>query len=334
MLENYWYILTPSKALKRKPIAVTVFNKALILFRDQGGQAIALEDRCRHRNAPLSCGKVLDDTIQCPYHGWQYSGDGQLAKIPYSCSTPPKLSIPSYPCCEQDGYIWVNIGEVPVSTEPYRFPHLAQPGWTSFRLDTLFNGSVAACLENFLDCPHAMQVHKTWFRTATASPIKAIVSSLKDGAVAEYFNEPREKSVVWSLLTPAAEKMRHTDRFIAPATSQVDYHFAQGRRYIISSCCTPIDEHTTRVHTVINFHYGKLGVLIALFFKPLSLMIINQDVKMLDKQLRNIQRFGETDFSVIPEDLLFNLIARWRQAIKAGTLPPTAGEETHVDMRL
>lgn len=295
---------------------------------------MTLEDRCQHRNAPLSCGKVNDGKIQCPYHGWQYAGDGQLAEIPYRCTTPPKLSIPSYPCQEQDGYIWVNIGAIPTDTQPYRFPYLAAPGWTSFRLDTLFNGSVAACLENFLDCPHAVQVHKSWFRTATAKPVKAIVRSLDDGAVAEYFNEPREKSVVWSLLSPTAEDMQHTDRFIAPATSQVDYQFAKGRKYIISSCCTPVDENTTRVHTVINFHYGKFGALIPLFFKPLSLLIIHQDVKMLDKQFRNIRQFGNADFTVIAEDLLFKLIASWRQALKNGTPPPKSGEESHVDMRL
>ena len=333
MLENYWYIACRSNKLKRKPITVTIFNKPLVLFRNQHNQASALEDCCQHRNAPLSCGKVINGSIQCPYHGWRYSSDGQLVEIPYS-NTLPVSSIRNYSCCEQDGYVWVSIGQVKTGLKPYSFPHLDQAGWTSFRLDTLFTGSISACLENFLDCPHATQVHKSWFRSPTAKPVKAIVKTLDDGAVAEYFNEPREKSVIWSLLSPSGEEMKHTDRFIAPATSRVDYHFAKGRKYIISSCCTPINENTTRVHTVISFKYGLLGPLIRLFFKPLSQIIINQDVKIMQLQHNNVQRFGQSNFTVIAEDLLFKQISAWRKSIKEGTTPPKSGEETHVDMRL
>ncbi len=333
MLEDYWYIACRSNKLKHNLLSVTIFNKPLVLFRDRNSQAVAMEDRCQHRNAPLSCGKVVNGTVQCPYHGWRYSGDGKLTEIPYSYSRPSH-TIPSYPCYEQDGYIWVCVGEPKAELKPYCFPHLGEQGWTSFRLDTLFSSSVEACLENFLDCPHATHVHRTWFRTPTAKPVKAIVQTLDDGAVAEYFNEPREKSVIWSLLTPSAEEMKHTDRFIAPATSQVNYHFSKGRKYIISSCCTPINDDTTRVHTVVNFHYGKLAPLIRLFFQPLALIIIKQDVRMMQLQHNNVKRFGSANFTVISEDLLFKQIAAWRKAIKQGINPPKSGEETHVDMRL
>lgn len=333
MLENYWYIACRSTKLKHTPLSVILFSKPLVLFRDQNNQAVALEDRCQHRNAPLSCGKVVNGTVQCPYHGWRYASDGQLTEIPYSYSLPAK-AIPSYSCIEQEGYIWVCVGQPKAGLKPYSFPQLGKQGWISFRLDTLFSSSVEACLENFLDCPHATHVHKNWFRTPTAKPVKAIVRSLDDGAIAEYFNEPREKSVVWSLLSPSGEEMKHTDRFIAPATSQVNYQFKKGRQYIISSCCTPINDHTTRVHTVISFHYGKLAPLIRLFFKPLSLIIIKQDVRIMQLQSDNVKRFGGTNFSVIKEDLLFNQIAAWRKSIKDGTTPPKSGEEIHVDMRL
>lgn len=333
MLKNYWYIACQSSQLKNTPLAVTIFNKAVVLFRDQKGLPAALEDRCLHRNAPLSCGKVVAGTVQCPYHGWRYATDGQLTEIPYSYSLPA-MAIPAYSCCEQDGYVWVCVGQPKTGLRPYCFPHYGEAGWISFRLDTLFSSSVEACLENFLDCPHATQVHKFWFRTPMAKAVKAIVRTLDDGAVAEYFNEPREKSIIWSLLSPAGEMMKHTDRFIAPATSQVDYHFSKGRKYIISSCCTPIDDTNTRVHTMISFHYGKLALLIRLLFKPLALIIIKQDVKMMQLQHDNVKRFGSPDFTVITEDLLFNQIGIWRKSIIEGTEPSKSGDETHVDMRL
>jgi len=333
MLENYWYIACKSSRLKRVPIAIRLFDKPIVLFRNNEGQAHALEDRCRHRNASLSCGKVVDGTVQCPYHGWRYDGAGRLVEIPYSTQLPNE-TIPAYTCYEQEGYVWVCVGTPDESSKPYSFPHLSTEGWTSFRLDTLFKGSVESCLENFLDCPHATQVHKAWFRSPTTKLVKAVVRSLDDGAVAEYFNEPREKSVVWSLLSPTGEEMKHTDRFIAPATSQVDYQFSKGRQYTISSCCTPIDDKTTRVHTVISFKYGKLGALVRLFFQPLSLFIIRQDVQIMRQQHDNIERFGQPKFKVTPEDLLFSPIYKWRQALKEGKAPPEAGEKTDVELRL
>ncbi len=333
MLENYWYIVSLSKQLKQLPVAIQIFNKKLVLFRDANGKPAALEDRCQHRNAPLSCGKIVDGTVQCPYHGWRYDKSGRLVEIPYSNSLP-STAIPAYSCLEQDGYIWLCPGTPEINRKPYNFPHLDQPGWTSFKMDTLFTGTVEACLENFLDCPHATHVHRSWFRTPTSKPVKAIIQTLEDGAVAEYFNEPREKSVVWSLLSPSGEEMKHTDRFIAPATSRVDYHFSKGRRYIISSCCTPVDKNTTRVHTVISFRYGIIGPLVGLFFKPLSKKIITQDVDIMKLQHNNVKRFGRPDFTVISEDLLYSRIAAWRKSIKEGSPSPKSGDESHVDMRL
>ena len=334
MLEDYWYIACLSDKLKHAPLSLTLFNKSLVLFRDNNGEAVALEDRCKHRNAPLSCGKVENGKVQCPYHGWRYNGCGQLVEIPYSTELVPDKKIPNFSCLEQDGYVWVCIGNPTIGSTPYAFPHVEEKGWTSFRLDTLFTGSVEACLENFLDCPHATQVHRSWFRSPTAKPVKTVIRTLDDGAVAEYFNEPREKSFVWSLLSPSGEAMKHTDRFIAPATSRVDYHFSKGRRYIISSCCTPVDTTTTRVHTVISFYYGKLAPLIRLFFKPLAEIIIRQDVKIMQLQSDNVKQFNGPRFTVIKEDLLFNAIVVWRRSIKQGDPPPIAGEETHVDLRL
>ncbi len=86
--------------------------------------------------------------------------------------------------------------------------------------------------------------------------------------------------------------MRHTDRFIAPATSRVDYEFSDGRYYIITSSCTPVGAHETQVYTVISFRFGRIGALVRLFFEPLSHVIIRQDTRMLRLQQANLRRFG------------------------------------------
>jgi len=201
-------------------------------------------------------------------------------------------------------------------------------------MKTRFKAPVQACLENFLDCPHATFLHRYWFRAPTAKPVRARVRTLADGVEAEFFEEPRERSFVWWLLAPRRGGMRHVDRFIAPRTSFVEYEFPNGFRYTITSSCSAIDGCTTDVYTVISFRYPGLGWLVRLAFEPLARRIIRQDVQMLEAQYANIARFGEPRFANTRADLLIKHIAAWRGALARGEQPPAAGEQYDVDIRL
>ncbi|MBI3471855.1 MAG: Rieske 2Fe-2S domain-containing protein [Candidatus Solibacter usitatus] len=204
-MEAYWYIACRSNELRRGPLATTILERPLVLFRGPEGRAAALEDRCLHRGAALSMGAIGGGVLACPYHGWRYATDGRVVEIPSMperCPVPRHLRAPSYPLAEQDGFVWVCPAPSPAVERPRRFPLLGEAGWTSFRMKTVFRAPVEDCLENFLDCPHATTVHRSWFRSPASKPVRVVIRSLEDGAVAEYFEEPREKSVVWALLSP------------------------------------------------------------------------------------------------------------------------------------
>ncbi len=332
-----WQIACLSREIKRRPIRVELAERALVLFRDGQGKVAALEDRCAHRNAPLSLGRVCEGRLQCAYHGWEYDAEGRVANVPalpVGASKPLQMRVARYAALEQDGFVWVVLAETAPERAPPRFPHLDEHGWTSFIMKTRFRATVEACLENFLDCPHATFVHRHWFRSPTAQTVKATVTTLEDGAVAEYFEEPRKRSVVWSSLAPRRGEMQHTDRFIAPATSRVDYRFPGGLHYIITSSCTAVSADETEVYTVISFRYGRLGPLVRLYFEPLSRFIIKQDVKILTAQQNNIARFGKAHFASTHADLLGPHIVAWRRALRTGSATPAAGAKHHVEIRL
>jgi phenylpropionate dioxygenase-like ring-hydroxylating dioxygenase large terminal subunit len=335
---NPWIIACRSRDLRAgQVLGVVVEGHAMALFRDARGVAAALEDRCAHRNAPLSMGKVSGGCLECAYHGWRYDEQGRVAEVPALPASEAAKSARSarrYETSEQDGFIWVSAEPVRSDLAPPAFPFLGQPGWTSFSLKTMFRAPVAACLENFLDVPHATFLHRYWFRAPTAREVRAVVRTLQDGAEAEFFEEPRKRSLVWWLLAPRGGAMRHTDRFIAPRTSRVDYEFPGGLHYIITSSCTPIDAHRTQVYTVISFRYPVFGWLVRLLFEPLSRRIIRQDVDMLDAQYANVERFGGPAFAHTRADLLGCHIDAWRGALAAGTPPPAAGKEQDVVIRI
>jgi len=312
-------------------------GRPLVLCRDGRGQAFALEDRCAHRGAPLSRGRACGDGLQCPYHGWRYGASGRVVEIPAlspGAIPPERAAVPAYPVREQQGFVWVASDEDAPAQEPHHFAHFGESGWTSFLLRNRFHADVDTCLENFLDCPHATFVHRRWFRAPTARRVGVTVTTLTDGAQAEYFDEPREGSAVWALLAPRRGGMRHTDRYIAPNVSQVDYAFTNGLHYTITSCCTPLGPEETMVYTRISFRYGRIGPLVRLVFEPLSRVIIRQDVRMLALRRENLQKFGEPRAVSSPADLLGPHIVAWRRAMRDGLAPPAAGVVRHAEIYL
>jgi phenylpropionate dioxygenase-like ring-hydroxylating dioxygenase large terminal subunit len=331
-----WYIMCRTKELRSRPLALRVGDRDLVAFRTMQGQIAVLDDRCVHRGTPLSAGAVRGECIECPYHGWQYGVDGRIALVPAMRHRPetwPSQAPQSLLCAEQDGFVWARIGSTPAA-QPRRFQHLGEAGWTSFRMRTVFESPAVACLENFLDCPHATFVHRYWFRAPTARRVRCTVRTLVDGAEAEFFGEPREKSAVWWLLAPRSGPMRHVDRFVAPNTSEVEYEFPSGLHYVITSSCTPLSARQTLVHTVISFRWRGRGHLVRLFFEPLSRMIIRQDVRMLGRR-RLAPPGGEvTAMSSTPADVLGPHIQAWRRALVTGATPPTAGTETDVELTI
>ncbi len=107
-----WYVVTPSKALdkharKGRPMAAELLGQRVVVFRDAEGRAHVLDGYCPHLGADLSAGKVCEGKLECPFHGWQFEGDGQLAAVPYlkEGRTLPTISAGSHPVLEQDGMV-------------------------------------------------------------------------------------------------------------------------------------------------------------------------------------------------------------------------------------
>ncbi|MBI3299073.1 MAG: aromatic ring-hydroxylating dioxygenase subunit alpha [Elusimicrobia bacterium] len=333
-LKEYWYIAAESSELASKPLARVVLGERLVLFRGPDGKPAALEDRCAHRNIALSGGKVENGTLRCRYHGWRYAPAGTCVEVPALGETklPRRACVRPYPCVESQGFVWVYPGVEAPPPAPPAFARLGEPGWTTFTMRNLFEGTVEACMENFLDCPHTVYVHRGWFRTSDPRPLKAVVTRSADRVEAAFEDEPISESVVSRLLFPKGRRLTHTDRFILPAMSRVDYSFGPDRHFIISSWCTPAqDESHTRVYTAITYRFGAWGPLVRLFFEPLCRTIIAQDVEVIAAQDANIRRFGGPRFTHLEIDLLGPHIHALRAARARGEiLEPAAGEPVEI----
>ena len=115
MLTGFWYRALPADQVQRNQLhKATLLEIPLVIGRDGQKKPFALRDACPHRGMPLSCGRFDGENVECSYHGWQFDAhNGQCELIP-SLTADQNLKVDriyagSYPCEEQDGFIWVYI---------------------------------------------------------------------------------------------------------------------------------------------------------------------------------------------------------------------------------
>ncbi len=156
MLRNYWYIACATPQLQGRPHAAQVLDQALVIFRDASGQPHALLDRCCHRGVQLSLGEVVEDTLTCRYHGWCFDGNGHCVHIPSLTAgrhIPNGCQVPAFPCREQDGYVWVWMGQAEADPPaPPRLPGFGDYYW--LQGSTTWQCASLLALQNGIDWCH------------------------------------------------------------------------------------------------------------------------------------------------------------------------------------
>lgn len=163
LLRNHWYIACAALQLQDRPLAAQVLDRPLVVFRDDAGVPRALLDRCSHRGVPLSMGERVEGTVACPYHGWRFEGSGACVHIPSLVPgrrIPAGCQVPAFPCVEQDGYVWVWMGEAGQVMPPCpRLPGFAQVAWEQGC--SHWECASERGLENYFDWCHPAFVHRT-----------------------------------------------------------------------------------------------------------------------------------------------------------------------------
>ena len=166
MLINFWYVAGMAHDFTEKPVKVRMLGQNFVVFRDTAGKAQCLSNVCTHRGGSLAGGKVIGDTVACPYHGWQFNGAGQCVKIPSigkDAKIPPRTRIDAYPVEEKYGLIFVFLGDLPESERPpiQEIPEYGQDGWRATRQHRTRNVNFQRAIENGLDPAHNAFVHDT-----------------------------------------------------------------------------------------------------------------------------------------------------------------------------
>jgi phenylpropionate dioxygenase-like ring-hydroxylating dioxygenase large terminal subunit len=162
-LRNHWYVAAHGfELVGAKPIARTICDRAVVIFRGEDGEVGILADRCPHRFAPLSSGEVCGNAIQCGYHGIRFDRDGVCTHIPGGLPVPHDFKARRYPACERHGFIWIWMGEK--AADPDLIPDFhenADPAWAPVPGYLNIACNYQLMVDNLLDLTHIVFVHKT-----------------------------------------------------------------------------------------------------------------------------------------------------------------------------
>jgi phenylpropionate dioxygenase-like ring-hydroxylating dioxygenase large terminal subunit len=109
---DQWYPVAWADEVKSgKALARRWAGQPIVLYRGKEGRVFALEDRCAHRQVPLSLGVVEGERIKCHYHGWAYDQAGKCVDIPYLGRERLPNGVRAYPAREVDDLIFIFPGD-------------------------------------------------------------------------------------------------------------------------------------------------------------------------------------------------------------------------------
>ncbi len=321
-----------------------MMDEPLAVFRDAGGSPRVVLDRCPHRNAALSDGRVADDgCIECPYHGWRFDGDGSCRAVPGlyegDAATATARNVSWHAATERDGFVWVwgAAGEDP-TREPFAMPdllhseHASKPrknwqvGEVIFPCD--LDATLHAALENTLDVPHTAFLHKGIFRGKRLKELTAERTDFDGGVEVEFIGEPVGLGPIQG--GPFAKKtFKHWDRFVMPCVAQVEYRVDDWLEIFNNVIHVPLSPTVTRAWFVFRWWTPLPARLLAPIVAAQGRLVLRQDKQAMAQQSKNIERFGGERFASTDLDLLGAAIWRLlRQAEKAEDRQASALDDT------
>ena len=324
-LKDFWYVVAESRQLKNNSVlARKVMGEWLAVFRDDNGRPVVMQDRCKHRAAQLSRGKVCNGRLQCPYHGWVYGKDGQVLAVPSegdAFKQTPSRKGKVYHACEKDGFVYVCLsdGET-VEARPFNMRHYGDRGWRTVRVINRFHNNFTNCVENFIDIPHTVYVHPGIFRTQRRQRIDVEVERKNGSVKATYHNETNNLGWFARFLNPGGHSIIHTDEFFMPNVSCVEYIVGPKRHFIITSQSVPVEDDETLVYTDLTFNYGIWNRVAAPVVRWQGQKIIDQDIETLGNQMQVIKKYG-AHFCNTPADLIHVWVESIRNELDAGRDP-------------
>jgi phenylpropionate dioxygenase-like ring-hydroxylating dioxygenase large terminal subunit len=256
-LKRSWIAVAHSEEVVEEPVAVSVLGEPWVVVRMEG-EVRAFVDRCPHRLAPLSAGRVVNDELQCGYHGWRYGTDGKVTAIP---ALGPDAVLPPRACLTAAAAVVDHLGLIWLAIEPPLAPLPELPGWNqagfvSARCETVRTPvSALQMIDNFMDAAHFPFVHPNSFGVEDAFEVSGDEVTTDGWVVRSTFSAPyqnHDDPLVATGEHPLIQDHTVTKFGFAGCNAGLELRFpVTGGVFGIVYACQPESATSTRVYKVM-----------------------------------------------------------------------------------
>lgn len=278
MIKNYWYAVEFGHVVGAEPHHVEIMGQQLVLWRDSSGNVNAQSDVCIHRGGSLSGGKVVDDCVECPYHGWRFDAAGRCVKIPANregLPIPKKARVDSYPCEERYGYVFVFLGDLPEAERPPlpfidvldQVPTASIEGYRAITGEFAWKANFERVLENGVDIAHAPFVHAGSFGNPDSPVVEdyevedLMYNEWNIGNLSTVHLDPPQPSGVWKFVSKkGAERppIKTRTGIFFPNVTMLEVNLPLGTMRIFTAVVPVNANHSVSKWTMMrNFFTGS-----------------------------------------------------------------------------
>ncbi len=326
MIINQWYVAAESAEITREaPRKVRMCGLDFALFRDAAGAVHCISDVCVHRGASLGEGRIEKGCVECPYHGWQFDGTGQVVRIPSlpaDTPIPKRARVDSYPVEERYGWVWVFLGDLPEAERAPlpEFPEFSDTAnWRTIRGAWHWKANYARIVENGLDFSHAPFVHPSFGDRNRAEIHDFEVESDEWSARAKVTYIPPLPRGIWKLMRKERTPVQARPSFhLSGATMRLDVWLTETWRMVIFDVNTPVDETTTLTRWIMARNFFR-SPLFDSDSRRRTLKIFEQDTVIVEKICPEIVPTDLREELSVKSDGLMNAFRqRRRQLIERG----------------
>jgi len=299
-LRNQWYVAAQSDEVTRTPLGRLLLSEPVVLFRTENGIAVALEDRCCHRRAPLSKGKVLGDWLQCGYHGFTFDATGACVRIPGQDRVPPSIAVKAYPLVEKHGYLWIWMGEAGKADQALiaDFHRSTDPNWRTVRSRLPIAANYLLVVENLIDLSHVGIVHA---KTIGTDDSRAALKFERGDKLVRVVRAPTEVATApHNLKQGMAERSRleKSIDFYPPCQVVIDIRTIEiapeksspmSLGITVLNACTPETERSTHYFWASARDYQRDEAQVDALLTKITVDAFNEDKEILEAQQKCIE---------------------------------------------
>jgi phenylpropionate dioxygenase-like ring-hydroxylating dioxygenase large terminal subunit len=308
-LKRCWYVAAWSHEVGAKDlVARTIINQPLVLYRTEAGQIVALEDRCCHRFAPLSAGRLEGDHLRCMYHGLKFDQRGTCVEIPGQPAISPNMKVRAYPVVERHRWVWVWMGEAELADEALIPPAVGpdDPAWNMRFGQIDYEASYLLLNDNLTDFSHLSYVHPKSFgsgleyaqtrpevvRLLRGIRVQRWVLNPMNGEAGTAAPIPGEQWQSYDYLAPGVLLM--FSAFYPPGTAERLQRREPGKddgavgENFTSQAVTPMTATTTRYYFAWGPRAGEGTDALADMMLGMAQVAFAEDRAIIEKQQKNI----------------------------------------------